>query len=173
MDRRHTIAEGVLACKSLTARYFPGFDDSNRTKQAPGLPNHLAWCLGHCALTMQRIAEKIDGTPISEHDFFLGGKKGDAARFGTETVSFGSGPVDDRALYPTLARCVDIYNAGCERLADAVLASADEKLDETIRWGAGQVSLQSAALRMVFHNGTHLGQIADLRRALGFRPVMT
>jgi hypothetical protein len=173
MDRRHTIAEGILACKTLTARYLPGFDDKNRTKQAPGLPNHLAWCLGHCAHTMQRVAEKIDGKPVSEQDFILGGKRGDAARFGTETVSFGSKPVDDPAMYPALSRCVDIFNAGCDRFADAVLASGEEKLDEMTKWGTGEISLQNAALRMVFHNGTHLGQITDLRRALGFKPVLS
>jgi hypothetical protein len=173
MDRRHTIAEGVLACKTLTARYLPGFDDKNRTRQAPGLPNHVAWCLGHCAHTMQKVAEKFDGTPISEQDFFVGKTRGDAARFGTETVCFGSKPVDDPAIYPTLPRCVDIFNAACDRLADAVLASGEEKLDELVKWGAGEISLQSAALRMVFHNGTHLGQITDLRRALGFKSVLS
>lgn len=173
MDRRHTIAEGILACKTLTARYLAGFNDTNRTKQAPGLPNHLAWCLGHCAHTMQRMAEKFDGTPISAQDFIAGAARGDAARFGTETVCFGSKPADDPSLYPALSRCVDIFNTGCDRFADAVLASGEEKLDEMAKWASGEISLQNVALRMVFHNGIHLGQIVDLRRALGFKGVLS
>ena len=56
-----TLAEGVVTSRTLVARYFPGFTDSNHTKQAPGLPNHFAWQMGHLALTMYRIAEKFDG----------------------------------------------------------------------------------------------------------------
>src|SRR5256885_8582910 len=45
---------------------------SNHTAQPPGLPNHLAWSLGHLALAMHRAAERIDGAPVPGGDFAPG-----------------------------------------------------------------------------------------------------
>src|SRR5215468_3795807 len=99
MRPQDLLAESVLASKTLTARYFAGFDDTTLTRQPPGLPNHLAWSLGHLAATMHRVAEKLDGRPFPESDFF----KGDGARpagpgtgrFDTESVAFASKPTGD------------------------------------------------------------------------------
>ena len=181
MTRNDAIAEAILASKQLLGRYLPGFDDTNHTRQPPGLPNHVAWSLGHLALTMHRIAEKIDGGPIPTADFIIGDltkppadparPSGDATRFHTETVSFASVPTDNPARYPRLARCIDIYNAACDRIAAAVRTAADARLDEVIPWGNSQIPLYLAATRMLFHNGMHTGQISDLRRALGFKSI--
>lgn len=176
MHRRDTIAEGILATKALLARYLAGFDDSNHTRQAPGLPNHVAWNLGHLALTMHRVAEKFDARPPSEFDFFSGksappGSVRPADRFEIESVSFGSTPVGDPAKYPSLARCVEIYNHGCDRIAGAVRAADDATLERPVPWGNGQTPLWALAQRMIFHNGDHTGQIACLRRALQMKSI--
>lgn len=171
MDRRATIAESLTACKHLLGRYLAGFDDSSRTRQAPGLPNHVAWTLGHLAMTMHRVVEKLDGRSFPETDFVVGASRGDTMRFGTESVAFGSSVIADGAAFPSMARCVAIYDAACDRLAGAVRAAPESKLDETAKWGAGEGPLYLLALRMVFHNGVHTGQIADLRRALGFKSI--
>lgn len=176
MTRRDALADGIQACKALTARYFPGFDDSNRTRQAPGLPNHFAWNLGHCALTMHRVAGLVAGDASAElpaSDFIPGAARGDAARFGTESVAFGSRPADDPGAYPAFARCVAIYDAACDRFASAVRTAPESRLDEPVKWGPAEIPLYMLAMRMIFHNGDHLGQIADLRRALGFKPIFS
>lgn len=160
-----------MNCKRLAARYFAGFDDSSATRQPPNLPNHLVWSLGHMALTMLRAAEKIDGAPLAESDF-LPGSRGDSRRFGAESVAFGSKPADDRSLYPPLERAVEIFNRACDRLGAAVLAASDPKLHEMTKWGAAEIALHALVTRMIFHNGTHVGQIADLRRAMGFSRVL-
>lgn len=178
MSRQHTIAEGVLSTKQGMARYLAGFDDSNRTRQAPSLPNHAAWCLGHCALTMHRACELIHpGHVLPASDFIIGGTAsggGDAARFATESVAFGSRPADEPSRYPTLARCIEIYESACEALAECVRSTPDSALDETVNWGGG-VSIRRwlLALRMMTHNGMHIGQVADLRRALGMKSVLS
>ena len=51
------LADSVLASSALLSRYLVGFNDQNRTTQAPGLPNHAAWCLGHLSLTMHRACD--------------------------------------------------------------------------------------------------------------------
>ena len=63
---RDALAENVLQSRDLLKRYLAGFDDTNLTAQPGGpggLPNHVAWTLGHLAITMSRVIEKIDGTP--------------------------------------------------------------------------------------------------------------
>src|SRR5262245_44763569 len=115
MTRQQVLADCIRETRPLLARYLKGFDDTNHTKQAPGLPNHLAWTLGHLALTMQRTAEKLDRKPLPESDFIKGdGKSGTSERFDTESISFSSKPVDDPKLYPKYARCVAIFNAAID-----------------------------------------------------------
>lgn len=172
MQAQEILAQAVESTKMLTARYLAGFEESTRTTQARHLPNHVAWNLGHLALTMHRIAEKYDGGPAPERDFSPG-PRGNSDHFGLESVAFGSVPVDDPTVYPALARCVQIYDAACDRLARALRAAPESKLSEVVKWGAGESTLGMLAARMVFHNGFHTGQIADLRRATGMRSIFS
>ena len=175
MNRQQTLANAVLESRVLLARYFKGFDESNRTRQAPNLPNHFAWTLGHLALTLHRTAEKFDGRALPASDFVQGdGRAGTAGRFDTESVCFGSQPVDEPAIYPGHDRCVAIFDDAIQRLVAAIRRTDDAKLDTLATWGGGtQVKLWSLAIRMVFHTGTHCGQLADLRRALGLGSIFS
>lgn len=170
MQTQELLAQAVESCKPLAARYFNGFDDGTRTRQTAGLPNHPAWTLGHLALTMNRVAEKFDGAPMPERDF-VPGPRGNSDHFGAESVAFGSRPSDDPAMYPGLVRCVQIYESACDRLARALRAAPMARFSEVVPWGAGQTTLGMLAARMIFHNGFHTGQVADLRRALGMKSV--
>ncbi|MBL8763887.1 MAG: DinB family protein [Phycisphaerae bacterium] len=178
MNRQEVLARSVRESVTLTSRYLAGFDDTNVTRQATNLPNHVAWSLGHLAVTMHRAAERIDGRPIPPDQFIAGdpaapdrGARGDRARFHTDSVGFGSLPTDDPSRYPSLARSVEIFTLAAERLAAAVRAANDADLDVTTPWGQGETPKWALVMRMVFHNGDHAGQIADLRRALGFRSI--
>lgn len=177
--RQTLLADAVASTAPLLARYLAGFDDSNHTRQAPHLPNHVAWNLGHLALTMHRTVVRLSNpdatpqtSPVPDSDFIVGAAAGDARRYGTETISFGSKPVDNPKLYPPYARCVAIYNSACERLAAAVREAPDAALDKPTKWGGGEIPVAMLVSRMVYHNGFHTGQIADLRRALGFKSVL-
>lgn len=178
--RQQLLAEAVAGCPMLVGRYLAGFDDSNHTRQAPNLPNHVAWSLGHLALTMHRTVVRLSDpgatpqtSPLPETEFIVGAAAGDARRFGTETVAFGSRPLPDPKLYPPMARCVEIFNGSCERLASAVREAPDSALDQPTKWGGGEIPVSMLVSRMVYHNGFHTGQIADLRRALGFKSVLS
>jgi hypothetical protein len=172
MSPQTTLAEAVTLSRTLLGRYLAGFTDENHTRQAPGLPNHVAWTLGHLALTMERVAERFDGKPVSPSDF-IPGQRGDAAHFGAESVAFGSAPVSDPAAYPSLGRCTAVLDAATERLSAAIRQASDAKLAEPTKWGNTDITHAALAMRMVFHNGTHTGQIADLRRVLGFKSIFS
>ncbi|MBC8105069.1 MAG: DinB family protein [Anaerolineae bacterium] len=171
--RQTLLAEMVRQSRDLLHRYLRGFDHCNHTHQARSLPNHLAWTLGHLAITMHRTAERIDGQPLPATDFLTGdGRSGDANHFDTESVSFGSKPIADSRMYPLWPRCVAICDAAVERLVRAIETADDAKLDLKTKWGNTEVPLYTLAGRMVFHNSTHTGQIADLRRALGMGTIL-
>jgi hypothetical protein len=175
--RGELLSDITLTNKLLLGRYLVGFNDVTHVRQTPDLPNHLSWILGHLALTMNRIAEKLDGQPLPEKDFVkadgFGGSR-DKGRFDTEAVSFGSKPEERHDRFPSLARSTEIFNHACDRLAAAVRACPDSKLDELTPWVVGQpLPLWALVARMTFHNGFHTGQIADLRRALGFKPALS
>lgn len=166
-DRRETLATMARSTSGYLTRYLAGFSDRNRATQSMDVPNHAIWILGHCAMTMHRLAERMDGRSLPESDFVKGdGKQGNAERFDTESVSFGSTPVDNPAFYPTLERGLEIYENACERFATAIVNTPDAKLDEPQDWHGGPVPLYMLIMRVCFHNGTHAGQLTDLRRAL-------
>ncbi|MFG0285693.1 MAG: DinB family protein [Phycisphaerales bacterium JB039] len=169
--RAAVLASAIDTSVPLLTRFLDGFDESNRTRQAPGLPNHACWSLGHCALTMLRVREKLSGQGLPESDF-VAGPRGDGSCFGTESVAFGSRPADDPAAYPSLARSRAIFEQAASALAAAIRSATDEQLDRPIPWGRAEITLAEMLPRMVFHNGTHAGQLVDLRRALGMPPVI-
>ena len=173
MTRQEMLSEYVLSTKPLFVRFLDGFDDSTRTFQGENLPNHVAWTLGHCALTMNRAAERFDDKPLPETDFIMGdGTNGEASRFDTESVCFDSTPMPDPSNYPTLQRAKGIYEAACDRFAEAVRNTTDQKLDEMSPFHGSELPLYTMIMRVCFHNGAHAGQIIDLRRALSMPRVI-
>jgi hypothetical protein len=173
MNQQETLAGAVRSSRDLFLRFLAGFDESNRTRTAPALPNHVAWNLGHCALVMHRGAERLDGAPLPAEDFVTGdGTAGDADHFDTESVSFGSAPADVPDEYPTLVRARAIFVTACDRLEAAARDASDAALQKTAPWGGGAIANGDLVVRMCFHNGTHAGQLTDLRRALGLGSVI-
>ena len=87
------LAESIESTGDLLTRFLDGFDDTNATTQAPGLPNHAAWILGHLALTMHRAAERI-----ASEEYPLA--------WDPEPYAFGSTPSPERESYPPLGSLV-------------------------------------------------------------------
>lgn len=166
------LAETVINSQTLLKRYLAGFDDSNRCFRTDDLPNHAAWTLGHLAITMTRAGQKLGGPAPSPEEFVTGdGTAGDTHRFDTEGVSFGSTPSADPAHYPSWARCIQIFDNACQSLANTLQNAPEAQLEGMVQWGNQQIPGWTAALRMAFHNGTHTGQLADLRRALRLKSI--
>lgn len=169
------LAHNILHCQSLFERYLAGFDESNRTTQAPHMPNHAAWTLGHLALTAHRCADRVKGLDdkgdLPPTDFVMG-DRGDDQRFATESIAYGSTPTDEPDRYPSLARGLEIMHAAHATLAETLRNASPEALARPTPWGGGQTTVSDLALRMGFHIATHAGQIVDLRRAMGFQTVL-
>lgn len=161
MSGFNALAEAVSETGDFFLRYVKGFDDGNATAQTPGLPNHLVWTLGHLALYMHRASELITQTEVE-----LG--------WDPEPFAFGSATSDDPSAYPDLATMLRRFNSAVDALTTAVGGLPAGGLDRQIQWGGpgATISVRDLVLRMVFHNGTHCGQIIDLRRGLGLGRVL-
>jgi hypothetical protein len=173
MSRAEVLAEGVLSTKVLLSRYLMGFDEATALQQGPNLPNHVIWNLGHLALTMHRVGNMLDGKGIPESELAEGQDAAARGAFWLDSVAFGSAPASDEQMYPSLMRAMAIYNGACDRLAAAIRSADAAMLDKQVAWGAGTLPLWSLTIRMVFHNGFHTGQIADLRRTFGFQSIFS
>ncbi|MBY0308270.1 MAG: DinB family protein [Phycisphaerales bacterium] len=177
--RGELLAEVTLLNKQLVGRYLVGFNDVTAVRQTPDLPNHVAWTLGHLAVTMHRVAALIEGEGapgLPPKDLISGGGfagSRDKGYIDADAVAFGSRPEERHDKYPTLARCVEIFNNACDRLAAAVRSCDEAALDRVVPFGSMQMPVWALVARMAFHNGFHTGQIADLRRALGFRSIFS
>lgn len=170
--RSETLADAIGEAMPLFERFLKGFGDANRTKQAPGLPNHAAWTLGHLGLVANRGAERVAGyedpQPLPAEDFGAPGP----TKFDPESVAIGSSPVDDPEQYPSWERGLAIYSGAYKRLVHAVRHASDEDLQRSVSWGSGTLTVEALIVRLIVHLGTHAGQIVDLRRALGFEPLI-
>lgn len=161
----------------LLLRFVDGFDDDTRVTQAAGLPNHLSWTLGHVSLTMHRCADLVSGfnqpQQLPTSDWIHGdGTAGDPSRYDTESVCIGSTPKASASGYPRLRRAIEIFEAAIDRLATEAGGATNEMLVREVKWGSGPLLVGSLVHRVALHNGTHAGQLTDLRRALGMARVI-
>lgn len=175
--RAPILSTALESALPLFTRFLAGFDDTNHTKQAPGMPNHCAWTLGHLALYHHRTADRLLGSddpqPLPETDFLSAdGRGGTPQRVDTESVCFGSTPTDEPSIYPTFERLFDIHERAWSRLAKTVRNADAAAFDRTIRWGSASFPAELLVTRMLMHLGTHTGQISDLRRGLGMPSVI-
>ncbi|GJM19403.1 MAG: hypothetical protein DHS20C14_16160 [Phycisphaeraceae bacterium] len=176
--RSECLARAIEDTIPLIERYLAGFDDANRVRQAPGIANHAAWTLGHLAFIAARATGRIDGhddpQPLPEDEFVMGDcTGGDATRFDTESVCVFSTPTDDAGHYPSWGRCLEIFASTHARLIASARGASDAQLDRPVAWGASSISAEQLGNRMVFHIGTHTGQLIDLRRAIGIPQIMS
>lgn len=166
------LAGVVRASGPVLTRFLAGFTDRTHTLQAPALPNHVAWTLGHCAYTMGRLVERLGGDPLPDCDFLVGdGTRGTSERFDTLSVRLGSRPRPDAAMYPALNRATRIFEDAVDRLASRAGVMDENALAVEVSWGAQQRTRRDLLVRVSLHNAQHAGQLADLRRALAMPTI--
>lgn len=137
--------------------------EEQMTAQPGGVVNHPAWQLGHLAYTTDRFATMFGGTQTLEP--FKG-------KFGG-----GSVPVADRSAYPAKAELLRILDDRRTALVKAFAnASPDElaKPNPNAMIGALLPTKGHMILfGMLFHEGTHLGQLATWRKVAGLPQALS
>lgn len=146
-----------LFAQKLTEKYAGVIPNERATAQASPAVNHALWTYGHLAVTNDWVATLIDGKPSALPSNYN-------ALFGMEST-----PVDDPNQYPSFADIRTAYTRAGQRLVNAVKTLDDSQLGNPPKGeGYGFVnSFGDGILKAAWHEGWHLGQIADLRRGLG------
>jgi len=139
-----------------------GIPDARATEQLPGASNHKLWTYGHLANTAAWINSLVTG------------KMGTVPENYNKLFGMGSTPSSDAAAYPAL----DDVRAVYQKVFDEVLANF-AAMDDAALTGPCAASSEGfasdkldALLKMAWHEGWHLGQLAALRRGLGIDPMM-
>lgn len=132
------------------------------TAQVAPANNHVLWTYGHLAMTNDWLASLVDGKPKSVPDSY------------EKLFGFGSTPVNDPSSYPALADVKREYEKASKRLTGGISRLDDAGLQsKTEGDGFGFANNKGdCLLKAAWHEGWHLGQIADLRRGLGLSKLM-
>lgn len=132
--------------------------DEQMVRQPNGVVNHPAWILGHLALTSDHLAKLLDCDSTFPAAW-------------TDAFKPGGIPSGDAAAFPSKAEILDELAAQHERVA-AALTNADpaifarEHPSERARRRFPTIG-DYAVFLISSHEGSHLGQIAAWRRAMG------
>ena len=175
--RAAVLADALETTFPLFTRFMAGFSNENHTKQAPGIPNHVAWTLGHLALYHHRATDRLIGfdepQQLPEADFVEGDGYGSTStQIDSESVCFGSVPTDEPSRYPSFDRLMEIHERAWARLIEATRSADAARLDRKVPWGNTPFPADALVVRMIMHMGTHTGQITNLRRGLGMPPAI-
>jgi uncharacterized damage-inducible protein DinB len=138
-------------------RLVDDLTDEQMVAQPSGVINHPAWTLGHLGATSDALAGML-GLPSTFPDAWR------------EACRTGSIPSGEAADYPGKAELLEQLRAQHQRVAEAVAAVDDERLQQPtpprLRERFPTIGDFATAL-MTMHEGHHLGQLAAWRRALG------
>lgn len=135
-----------------------GLSAEQAVAQPGGLVNHACWSIGHLAVTSNVVLME------------LGGEMGFPEEW-MERFFPGVPITGDVDAYPALGALMEQLESVHGRLASHLPTLSTEALAappqmELVQRRFDQVG-KFAAYAMTAHEGVHLGQIADLRRALG------
>ncbi len=138
-------------------RLVDDLTEEQMVAQPSGVINHPAWTLGHLGATSDALAGML-GLPSTFPDAWR------------EACRMGSIPSGEAADYPGKAELLEQLRAQHQRVAAAVAAVDDERLQQPtpprLRERFPTIGDFATAL-MTMHEGHHLGQLAAWRRALG------
>jgi hypothetical protein len=159
--RQHAVSL-LRFVRSISDGILKGFPDDKLTYQTSPADNHVLWTLGHLAST----------------DVWIAGAVGAQGAAFPETYQplFGQGskPVSDPKKYPPLTELRTSFDDNRAAVLAWLESAPDSTLSVNLKDKTGGFASDpiDAALKLAWHEGWHMGQVATLRKALGLPPVM-
>lgn len=153
--RDHALAHARFA-REYVAKKLDTLKD-HLMAQPAGLPNHALWQYGHLAVSTQWFTQTISKSEPGADPAW-------DKLFGMNSV-----PVSDAGAYPPPAEVIKAFHDSMDRLVRVVEGLDDQALNQPteIDTGGFLSSRLDALYKHAWHEGWHLGQVTDLRRALG------
>jgi len=136
--------------------------DKKMAVQPGGVVNHPAWQLGHLAAVHDFFTKALTGQTTLGEDW--------SKKFGP-----GSAPSSNRDDYPCKAELLGVFEERRQALACAFEQAADDtfaKPNPNARFAKILPTVgHLMQFGMLFHESTHLGQLASWRKAMGMVPA--
>lgn len=149
---------------SLLERMIGDIPAERMCEQPAGLPNHPAWILGHLAFVRFALLKQ------------LGVDNGDFPEAWVPLFGRGSTPCSEDKKYPGKEELWDAFKRLQNVTIESIMALTPKQLAEPHSIESlkepfptiGDLLLQM----LTAHDGLHVGQLSDWRRALGFPRLM-
>lgn len=134
------------------------FTDDTRSAQAPGNTHHAVWTYGHLTCAYAYIINKLQTMP-----------KIDTSSW-DKLYGMGSVPNADASLYPSLESARKEFDSTLTTLITAFMKHDDAMatIGDDNAWLKTPLD---ALIEAAKHNAWHVGQLSNLRRHLGMKPV--
>lgn len=151
------LAASIRFAAGYADNHLNAIPDEHALTQLPGADNHLAWTLGHQAISRAWFASSLSGSMPQMPESYNG------------LFGMNSRPSTDPGMYPPLGELRAQYNAALQALLGALASLTDADLTSpAIGDSGGFLSTKlDTAVKAAWHEGWHGGQIATLRRGLG------
>jgi hypothetical protein len=138
--------------------------DEQMCVQPAGVPNHPAWHLGHLTLVLDRMAKNLGLPPTLDEAW-------------EKKYQMGSIPTGNRADYPRKTELLtkfDGLRAGLSRAFEAATPAQLSAPNPVKRLEKALPTVEGLLLfGMIFHEATHLGQLAVWRKAMGMAAALS
>lgn len=157
MDAK-TVAQVFMFQRGYLGMLVDDIPDAQLANQPGGIVNHPAWQIGHLASAADNACELLGGT-----------KRLDQAW--SDMYGMGSKPLPSRSAYPSKAELLAILDERRGMVAALMNQATDAFLNQAnpspVLSPVLPTRAHAATMLMLFHEGTHMGQLAMWRRAAG------
>jgi hypothetical protein len=165
VPRVQTALTNIVFARNYTLRFLDALPAADWFRMPPGGVTHVAWQVGHLAFSQFRLAlERIRGSRPDDANLL---SEPFLKSFGRDSV-----PDPDPAMYPRPEEVRAVF----DRVHDRVLAELpdvpDAVLDEAPAKPHQLCKTKLECLHWCSHHeAVHAGQIALIRRLLGYPPI--
>ena len=163
MNAMQVLRNSIEGSYQWARRLATDLSDQPMAAVQPGW-NHVLWLVGHLA-----------GSEAAMFEGFILGKPPEKPQW-RELFGPGSQPKPDAAAYPSLDELFTYWEQVHNRAMEALGHMSEEDLDAPSTAPAPlkeKFGTVGACLTMIgLHNMTHAGQLADIRKQLGRKPLL-
>jgi hypothetical protein len=158
-----TVIDNAAAHERLLEAMLADVPPPQMCTQPPGLPNHPAWLVGHLAVMRSYVAKAL-------------GREAHVPEAWAALFNRGTSPTGELSRYPEKSELFATFKRLNTAALEALAATPPARLAE---------ESPAAGLRPIFptvghlvlglltlHDGLHLGQLGDWRRAMGLPRVL-
>lgn len=156
-------ANALAYSRRITLNLLDGFPDDKLCYQPFKDANHVLWMMGHLAWSDDLIMTQICGVKARLPEKW------------TELFGWGSKSSPDQSVYPDRAQLAQAMQTQRNALMEWIRSMSEAQLVKSLPTDYANFAVNYGALpaSITWHEGFHAGQIAMIRKALGFEPKMT